>query len=70
MANPPFVVEDQHDDLKKVPGLVWPDHEETVRRIVIADVVDNESVFDGMVNVAIGTVVLSSRRVDLHGPQS
>ena len=31
-GHPPFVVEDQHDDLKKVPGLVWPDDEETVGR--------------------------------------
>ena len=31
-CRPPFVVEDQHDDLKKVPGLVWTDDEETVGR--------------------------------------
>ena len=69
-GQPPFVVEDQQDDLKKIPGLVWPDDEETVGRIVIAEVVDNELVFDGMVNVAIDASVLAGRRVDLHGSQS
>ena len=65
-GHPSFVVEDQHDDLKKIAGLVWSDHQETVGRIIIAKVVDNELMVDGMVNVAVGTAMLAGRRVDLH----
>ena len=61
-----FVVEDQHDDFKKVPGSVGSEHQETVGRVVIAEIVDNELMFDGMTNVAIGAAVLAGRSVDLH----
>ena len=61
-----FVVEDQHDDFKKVPGSVGSEHQETVGRVVIAEVVDNELMFDAMVDVAIDTAMLAGRRVDLH----
>ena len=63
-----FVVEDQHDDFKKVPGSVGSEHQETVGRLVVAEVVDNELMFDGVVDVAIGAAVLAGRRVDF--PQS
>ena len=35
-------------------------------RVVIAEIVDNELMFDGMTNVAIGAAVLAGRRVDFH----
>ena len=62
-----FVVENQQDAFEKVPGRAGSDHQETVGRIVIAEVVDNELLFDGVVDVDIGTAVHAGRRVDLHG---
>ena len=61
-----FVVEDQHDDFKKVPGSVGSEHQETVGRVVIVEIVDNELMFDGMTNVAIGAAVLAGRSVNIN----
>ena len=69
-GHPAVVVEDQHDDLKKIAGTVRPDEEETVGQVVIAEVVDKELVFDGMVNVAIDASVLAGRRGSLRRSQS
>ena len=59
---PAFVVEDQHDDLKKIAGTVRPDEEETVGQVVIAEVVDKELVFDAMDECRY-------RRIRACGPQ-
>ena len=46
---------------------VGSEHQETVGRLVVAEIVDDEWLFDGVVEVAIGAVVLAGRRVDFHG---
>ena len=68
-GHPPFVVEDQHDDLENIAGVVRSDDEKAVRRIVVAEVVDYELVFDGVMDVVIRATVLACRRVDLHEEQ-
>ena len=42
--HPAFVVEDQHDDLKNLPGGVGPADEQTVGRVVVTEIVDGKLV--------------------------
>ncbi len=56
-----FVVEDQDDDFEEVPGRVGSENEETVRRVVVAEIVDDELVVDGVSDVLVGA---SCRRAE------
>lgn len=58
-GHPPFVVEDQHDDLEDVAGWVWAEDEEAIRGVVVAEVVDDDLVFDSVLDVVVGAAMFA-----------
>ena len=55
---------DEHREFGEVGGVVGADDEPPVG--ILAEVVDEEGVFDGVEHVVVGDAVAASRRVDLH----
>lgn len=55
---------DQDDELEDVAGSVRPEDQPAIW--VLAEIVDDEGVFDGVEHVVIGDFVAPSRVVDLH----
>ena len=55
---------DEDDDLKEVRGVVGADDQPSVR--VLAQVVDDHGVFDGVEDVVVSDAVAAGGRVDLH----
>ncbi len=61
-----FVVKDQEDDFEEVTDLVGSENEGTVGRIVVAKVIDDELVIEGVLDVFVGASVSACRGVELH----
>ena len=56
---------DEYDDLEQVARTVWTDDEPSIG--ILTEIVDDESVRDGMGDVVVHAVA-SSRSMDLHTP--
>ena len=55
---------DEHDDFEEVRSAVGADDEPSVR--VVAEVVDDQRVLDGVEDVVVSDPVTAGGRVDLH----
>lgn len=55
---------DEHDDFEEAGSTVWTDDQPSVG--VLAEVVDDHGVFDGVKDVVVSDPVATGRRVDLH----
>lgn len=62
------VTRDEHDDLEQVAGAIWTDDQPSIG--ILAEIVDDESVPDGMGDVVVAHAVASSRSLDLNTPIS
>jgi hypothetical protein len=64
------IVEDQHNQLQHQSRPIRPEDQPTSWRIIIADLVLDQRLIDGMNNVVVWDTVLPRRLVDLHTPQT
>jgi hypothetical protein len=58
------VTRNENDDLEQVAGAIWADDQPSIG--FLAEVVDDESVRDGVGDVVVVDTVASSRSMDLH----